>query len=72
MDLFDSHCHLDDPAYEPDVKAVFERARSAGVRRLMTVGTTLETSRRALALARGREGVYASVGVHPHDAAACT
>jgi TatD DNase family protein len=72
MDLFDSHCHLDDPAYEPDVQAVFERARSAGVRRLMTVGTTLETSRRALALARGREGVYASVGVHPHDAHACT
>ena len=72
MDLFDSHCHLDDPVYEPDLKAVFERARSAGVRRQMTVGTTLETSRRALALARGREGVYASVGVHPHDAAACT
>jgi TatD DNase family protein len=72
MDLFDSHCHLDDPAYEADLNTVFDRARAAGVRRLMSVGTTLETSRRALALARREDGVYASVGVHPHDAHACT
>ena len=38
----------------------------------MTVGTTLDTSRRALELARGREGVWSSVGVHPHDAHTCT
>lgn len=72
LPLFDSHCHLDDPAYEPDLQAVFDRARAAGVRCLMSVGTTLDTSRRALALARAGDGVYASVGVHPHDAAGCT
>ncbi len=70
--LFDSHCHLDDPAYAPDLNAVVERARAAGVHRLVSVGTTLETSRRALEIAHSTEGAYASVGVHPHDAAACT
>jgi TatD DNase family protein len=70
--LFDSHCHLDDAAYEDDLPAVFARARAAGVRRVMTVGTTHETSVRALALARREQGVWASVGVHPHDAHTCT
>ena len=72
MDLFDSHCHLDDPAFEADRKGVFERMRAAGVRRMMTVGTTLDTSLRALTLARQEEGAVASVGVHPHDVHTCT
>jgi len=70
--IFDSHCHLDDPAFESDLDQLFARAQAGGVRRLMTVGTTLETSRRALALACAREGVWSSVGVHPHDAHGCT
>jgi TatD DNase family protein len=72
MNLFDSHCHLDDPAYENDLDEILSRAQAAGVVRLMTIGVTLETSRRAVQIARSRTGVYASVGVHPHDAQACS
>lgn len=68
---FDSHCHLDDPGFAADLSDVLARARRAGVRRLMSVGTTLETSLKALELARRDEGVFASVGVHPHDANTC-
>lgn len=72
MNLFDSHCHLDDPSYRGDIDAVLDRARASGVSRMMTIGVTLETSHRAVALAETRPGVYASVGVHPHDAHACS
>jgi TatD DNase family protein len=72
MMLFDSHCHLDDPSFKNDLEAVVDRARAAGVVQLMTIGVTLETSCRAVELARSRPGVYASVGVHPHDAQDCS
>jgi len=72
MNLFDSHCHLDDPSYQSDLDAVLDRARAAGVSRIMTIGVTLETSHRAVELAETRPGVYASVGVHPHDAHGCS
>ncbi|RPJ74909.1 MAG: TatD family deoxyribonuclease [Desulfobacteraceae bacterium] len=72
LPLFDSHCHLDDAAYRGDLEGVFERARAAGVARMMTIGVTLDTSRKAVALAEARPGVYASVGVHPHDAKECS
>jgi TatD DNase family protein len=72
MKLFDSHCHLDDPAFKNDLEATVERARAAGVSHLMTVGVTLETSRLAVELARSQPGVYASVGLHPHDAHDCS
>ncbi len=72
MHLFDSHCHLDDASYRNDLEGVFERARAAGVVRMMTIGVTLETSRKAVGLASARPGVWASVGVHPHDAQECS
>ena len=72
MQLFDSHCHLDDASYQGDLEGVFKRARAAGVLHLMTIGVTLETSRKALDLAKARPGVYASVGVHPHDTRECS
>ena len=72
MMLFDSHCHLDDPSFKNDLEAVIDRARAAGVIRLMTIGVTLDASRTAVVLARSRPGVYASVGVHPHDAQDCS
>jgi len=72
MNLFDSHCHLDDPSYQSDLDTVLDRARAAGVSRIMTIGVTLKTSHRALDLAETRPGVYASVGVHPHDAHECS
>ncbi|OGQ98328.1 MAG: hydrolase TatD [Deltaproteobacteria bacterium RIFOXYD12_FULL_55_16] len=67
--LIDTHCHLDMSAYEADFEAVLERALAAGVTRIISVGIDLASSRRAIALAEKYEGVYATVGVHPHNVA---
>jgi TatD DNase family protein len=68
--LVDAHCHLGDGAFDPDRDAVLERARAAGVGHVVVVGTTLADSRAAAALARGRAGLSATAGVHPHEARA--
>ena len=68
MKLFDSHCHLDDNSYSRDLDKVIKRAQCAGVARLMTVGVNGKTSARAVELAVSHPDIYASVGVHPHDA----
>jgi TatD DNase family protein len=72
--LVDSHCHLDDEKFAADLDAVIERAQNAGVERMLAIGTgngppDLE---RAIRLANMHEFIYASVGVHPHDAAKAT
>ena len=72
MNIFDSHCHLDDKSYNKDLNAVLDRARKAGVIRMMTIGVNGSTSGQAVSLAQTREGVYASVGVHPHDVKNCS
>ncbi len=72
LDLFDSHLHLDDGAFAPDLEAVLSRARSAGVRGFVTVGTSLESSRRAVAFTERYPDVYAAVAIHPHDATDAT
>lgn len=73
MRLFDSHCHLDDSrSYGKDLAAVLERADAADVKKAMVVGVTLESSERAVALADSHEMLYASVGIHPHDAKDCS
>jgi len=72
MNIFDSHCHLDDNSYSKDLDAVLDRARKAGVTRMMTIGVNGQTSGRAVSLAQSYEGVYASVGVHPHDVKNCS
>jgi TatD DNase family protein len=69
-ELFDTHAHLHFPQFADDLPAVLERARAAGVRRQVTVGTDPETSRAALAIAAREPDVWATVGIHPHDAAA--
>ncbi|MGH7326209.1 MAG: TatD family hydrolase [Candidatus Rokuibacteriota bacterium] len=69
-DLFDTHAHLHFPEFASDLAEVLARARAAGVRRLLTIGTDVETSRAAIALARREPDVWATVGIHPHDAAA--
>jgi TatD DNase family protein len=61
----DSHAHLD--ALE-DVRAVLERARAAGVTRVITIGTGVDSSRAALALAAEYAGVHAALGIDPHQA----
>jgi TatD DNase family protein len=62
----DSHCHLPPDAGEAD--AVLERSRAAGVEWVVCVGTDLETSRAAMAVAGRHDDVRATVGLHPHDA----
>lgn len=68
MRIFDSHCHLDDPVYDPDRGEVLARARAAGVAAAMVVGIDPESARRCVALAETDPGLWASVGLHPHDA----
>jgi TatD DNase family protein len=68
--LVDSHCHLDDPKFDEDREQVMERARAAGVERMMAIGTgngppDLEV---AVRQADRYDFVYATIGVHPHDA----
>lgn len=69
--LIDSHCHLDGPRFDDDRDEVLARAREAGVELLLAIGTgdgppDLEA---ALRLAEKHPEIYATVGVHPHDAA---
>ena len=71
MRLFDSHCHLDDRAFNKDRAHVVQRAASAGVGKIMTVGTDLKSSQKAIQIADTHPNIYASVGIHPHDAKTC-
>jgi TatD DNase family protein len=68
-DLVDTHAHLHFPQFAADLPEVLGRARAAGVRRLVTVGTDLAGSAAAVALAQAEPDVWATVGIHPHDAA---
>ncbi|HET8576609.1 MAG TPA: TatD family hydrolase [Methylomirabilota bacterium] len=72
MPLVDTHAHLHFPEFAEDLDAVVERARQAGVTVMVTIGTDRETNPAAVALAERLDGVYASVGIHPHDAAEAT
>ena len=72
MRLIDSHAHLDFPQFDPDRRAVIERAQEAGLVAILNVGTDLTSSRAAVGLAERYEFIYAAVGVHPHDAKTVT
>lgn len=65
--MIDTHAHVHDPAFDADRDAVLARAVEAGIERIVTVGTDLGDSRRALELA-STSGLAASVGIHPHEA----
>jgi TatD DNase family protein len=74
MRLVDSHCHLDDSKFDADREQVIERALAAGVERMMAIGTgdgppDLHT---AIRLAERYPFVFATIGVHPHDASKAT
>ena len=72
MRIVDSHCHLDDRSYDKDRQAVLDRARRAGVSKVMAVGVDLQSSHKAVGLTERFDGCYAAVGVHPHDAKDCS
>lgn len=69
MDLIETHAHLDYPDFQPDLEAVIARAVEAGVTRIITIGTGLESSSRAVGLAERFPNVFAVVGIHPTNVA---
>lgn len=72
--LFDTHAHLDFPKLREDLDGVLERARQAGVERIVTIGASdgLDSNYRALEIARAhKEYIRCTAGIHPHDASVC-
>lgn len=72
MRLFDSHCHIDDKTFNKDLPEVIENARNQDVIASMVVGVTRESSEKTVKIAAKYKNIYASVGVHPHDAKNCS
>lgn len=70
--LIDSHCHLDFDTFAPELDAVVERARQAGVGGLLTICTKLSEFEHVRAIAERFDDVWCSVGIHPHEAASET
>ncbi len=66
--FLDTHAHLDFDEFQKDLPGVLERARGAGVDRIVSVGTDLAASRRAISIAEAHEGVFAVAGWHPGHA----
>lgn len=69
--LIDTHAHLDEEAFSKDLDEVLERAAEAGVERILTIGTTLGSSRAAVELAERYEILKAAVGIQPNYVAEC-
>ncbi len=68
MQLFDTHCHLNDRRFQDDVEQTMERMQSHGVIKCLCPGSNIADSQQAIDLARRFQSVYAAVGIHPHDA----
>ena len=66
--LTDTHCHLYYQDLRNDIPAVLNRAAKLGVNRFICVGTNIQDSKKCLELANAHEKIYATAGVHPHDA----
>ncbi|NQU95989.1 MAG: TatD family hydrolase [Candidatus Omnitrophica bacterium] len=66
--IIDTHCHLDFDQFHADRDSVIERAEKAGVKYFINVGSSLEGSRKSVELASRHDSVFASVGIHPHEA----
>jgi TatD DNase family protein len=69
MTLIDSHCHLDFPDFADDLDGVVERARAAGVERMITIGTRVSKAAGVAAIAERYDDIFFTVGTHPHEAA---
>ncbi len=67
--FFDTHAHLDYPDYAADLSQVIDRAQAAGITRVISIGTDLQSSARAIQLAEQFPAVFAAVGWHPTNAA---
>jgi TatD DNase family protein len=68
VSVIDTHCHLDMKEFDPDREEVISRAKASGIEAMITVGSDLEGTVRAMKLAGEYDFIYASIGIHPHDA----
>jgi len=66
--LIDTHCHLDFEDFAADLGDILVRAKEAGVEQIITIGIEVSSSRQAISLAEANREVYATVGIHPHNA----
>ena len=66
--LVDSHCHLDFSEFGEEREAIIARARSAGVETMLTISTRLDEFQGVRAIAEAHDGIWCSVGAHPHEA----
>ncbi|MDF2500342.1 MAG: hydrolase, TatD family [Anaerosporomusa subterranea] len=69
---FDSHAHIDDERFDADRDETIKRALDGGLAGFLNAGADMESSARGLAIAEKYPGVFAAVGIHPHDAKAAT
>ncbi len=72
LDLIDTHAHLDISPLSKDPGAAVQRANAQGISQIITIGIDPDSSVRAVELAHDFTGVYAAVGIHPHDAQKAT
>ncbi|MBF0337280.1 MAG: YchF/TatD family DNA exonuclease [Nitrospirae bacterium] len=66
--MIDSHCHLEMRQFDDDREAVIQRARDCGIEAMMTIGADVDSSTAAIRLANAYPFIYATVGIHPHNA----
>lgn len=66
--MIDSHCHLDSKVYRGQLEELLAEAQAAGVHTVVNIGVDLPSSELSIALAEQHDMLYATVGVHPHDA----
>src|SRR5690242_20741962 len=68
MEFVDTHCHLDDEAFEPDLPHVLDAARAAGVSRFVNIGYEPESWKRSILLAEANSEISFALGMHPNSA----
>ena len=64
--MFDTHCHLNFSAFDGILEKVISEAKNEGVEKFVVPGTDVETSKKAVAIAKKYEEIFAAVGIHPH------
>ena len=74
MRLFDSHAHLTDPGFASELGTVLDRAAERGVEVVVSIASELDDARAAIELARTcfKPRIWATAGIHPHEAERCT
>ena len=67
MYFFDSHSHYNDEKFKDDMDIMIEKAKEAGIEKIIVVGYNIETSKKAIHIANTHKNMYATVGISPND-----